>query len=63
MTDQPAIRIGDNSPEYVAYRLFEEVVKHEVPKMSADKLNRKWILDAYAECLMTVRLPANRLKK
>jgi hypothetical protein len=63
MADQPVVRIGDNSPEHVAYRLFEEVVKLEATKMPADKLNRKWILDMYAECLTTVRSPSSRLKK
>jgi hypothetical protein len=50
---------GENSPEGVAYRLFEEVVKSEQPK----KPDRKWILDTYAECLQAVKKPNTRLPK
>ena len=60
MTD-PALHIGDNSPEYVAYRLMLDIAKVEkkalTPSASCQIADRKWVLDTYAECLRIVRSP------
>jgi hypothetical protein len=60
MTDGP-LHIGDNSPEYVAYRLMLDIAKVEkkalTPSASCQTADRKWVLDTYAECLRTVRSP------
>jgi len=57
MADIPVVHIGENSPEYVAYRLLREIARLE--KGMGD---RKKLLDTYAECLRTVRDPHNRPK-
>lgn len=44
--------IGE-SPEYVAFRLLEIVMAAEQKSFAAG-LDRKWLLDAYGECLATV---------
>ena len=68
MPDAPAVCVGDNSPEHIAYRLLSHVVAVEgmsldnKPKAGLKKANRKWILDAYAECLSAIRHPAGRKK-
>jgi hypothetical protein len=63
MTD-PALHIGDNSPEYVAYRLMLDIAKVEkkalTPSASCQTADRKWVLDTYAECLRIVRSPQAR---
>jgi len=51
------VHVGENSPEQVAYKLMELVLGHE----QNDRLTREMILDTYAECLRTVRVP-NRAK-
>jgi hypothetical protein len=63
MTDA-ALHIGDNSPEYVAYRLMLDIAKVEkkalTPSASCQTADRKWVLDTYAECLRIVRSPQAR---
>ena len=56
MADAPVVHIGENSPEEVAYKLFRTVISAEDPP----KKDKKYILDTYAECLQTVRLPHTR---
>lgn len=62
MADAPVVHIGENSPEYVAYRLLLNIAwveqkavdgasSYDPPKPAT----RKWILDTYAECLMAVK--------
>jgi hypothetical protein len=50
---------GDNSPEYVAYRLMIDIARVEKKALGASAscqiADRKWILDTYAECLRAVR--------
>jgi hypothetical protein len=58
MADAPVIHIGENSPEWVAYRLFGDIRGAE----NRSKADRKYILDTYAECLATVRAPNDRLR-
>ena len=56
MADKPVVHIGENSPEYVAYRLLQDVLQAEAPQ----KPSRKLILDAYAECLTAITHPHSR---
>jgi len=61
MSDSPVVHIGENSPEEVAFKLFQEVVSVEIHKGDqTNKVSRKWILDTYAECLLAVRNPSGR---
>jgi len=62
------VHIGENSPEQVAYKLMEKIADVEnmilyTPSNGSRSTvaDRKWILDTYAECLKTVRNPANRV--
>jgi hypothetical protein len=52
------VKLGGMSPEEVAYKLM-----WDVSSLEEGFKNRKALLDAYAECLQTVRMPINRLKK
>jgi hypothetical protein len=59
------INLGENSPEYVALRLFREVAHAENKAIMGNgsrgsKPDKKLILDTYAECLETVRSPNAR---
>ena len=53
MADTAVIHTGENSPEYIAYRLMHHCL--EADKITAEKKTRKAILDTYAECLFAVR--------
>jgi hypothetical protein len=66
MADAPVVYIGENSPEQVAYKLFEHV--RMVERMTLGHpaqgnaisagfrvADRAWILDTYAECIKAVR--------
>lgn len=59
------VHIGENSPEQVAYRLFENIAQIEGKKLfkGSDAPDRKWVLDTYAECLLTVENPLRRVPK
>ena len=50
------VHIGENSPEYVAYRLMHDVRMAEKP----NAINKKWLLDTYADCIRIVRAPGTR---
>ena len=59
MAEQPIVHIGENSPEYVAYRLLKNVARAEgkiLTAMAGDSraADRDYILDTYAECLRAV---------
>jgi hypothetical protein len=60
---QPNIHIGEDSAEHVALQLFREVVKAEIKLNPSLEIDKEYILDTYAECLMAVKLPAKRLGK
>lgn len=47
------VRIGDNSPEYIAYMLMIDVLSADGVK-HADR-TRQLVLDTYAECLHAVK--------
>lgn len=58
MADQTTVHIGENSPQQVAYRLFRDIMVAEGKSLREEdrtsKVNRKYILDTYAECLSAV---------
>jgi len=57
MVDVPSLHIGENSPEQVALKLLEKVnLAEEHPERDRDE-----ILDLYAECLLAVRKPEDRV--
>jgi hypothetical protein len=57
MANDSVVHIGENSPEEVAYRLFNLIEIREGTKAQ----KRKEIIDLYAECVMAVREPRLRL--
>jgi len=53
---------GGPSPEDVAHKLLYAVAWSENIDLDGwAKTDRKWILDTYAECLLTVKDPAARM--
>jgi hypothetical protein len=52
MADQPVVHIGENSPEYIAFRLMDRVLSRE---MESRQQTREIILDTYAECLAAAK--------
>jgi hypothetical protein len=59
------VHIGENSPEHVAYRLFVHVLHADKKTLGGgaapSTVDRKYILDTYAECLNAVQYPTNRV--
>lgn len=53
-TGRPVDLVGD-SAELVAFALLRNVVQMEQKNSTDLKLDRKWLLNAYAECLRAVR--------
>ena len=53
MADQTVVHIGENSPEYVAYKLMLDVMRME----GKDLRSKDEILNLYADCLHTVNSP------
>ena len=53
MTGPFDAEIGE-SPEHMAFRLLEIIMAAE-KKSAATGLDRQWLLDAYGECLATVK--------
>ena len=56
----PVVHIGENSPEYIAYKLLEIIASNEKKTLhgavgSNATADRKWLLDLYGECLRAVR--------
>ena len=58
MAETVNIRVGENTPEQVAYKLTADIAAMEEKKMYASEkgetAGRKWLLDTYAECLDAV---------
>ncbi len=60
MAEQQIIRIAENSPEQIAYKLLETIASNEkkslrgVPGTPATA-DKEWLLSTYAECLRVVR--------
>lgn len=61
MADQTTVHIGENSQEHVAHRLLHEVMlaeKKATGAASADgwtRVDRKYLLDTFGECLQAVK--------
>jgi len=57
MADAPVVHIGENSPEEVAYKLFQMVANVEGKKLYRDQgaADRAYILRTYYECLRSVK--------
>jgi len=58
MADAPIVHIGENSPEYVAFRLMNLIGVHE-KKMGGmnSSADRDWIIRTYCMCLTAVNQP------
>lgn len=57
MADQPAVHIGENSPEEVAFklmRLIADVEGREPYAHGEHPMDREWILRTYDQCLSVV---------
>lgn len=56
------VHIGENSPEYVAYQLMQLIFQAEEKHGGrGGGLDRRTVIDTYAECLSAVRNPAGHL--
>jgi hypothetical protein len=53
MADNMTVHIAENSPEHVAYKLFEQIRLAE--EKGARNSDREYILQTYARCLHIVR--------
>ncbi len=64
MSDTKVVNSGENTPEEVAYKLFNEIAYAEDKRVrnygGKQAPTRQWILDTYAECLRAVRAPYDR---
>lgn len=58
MADQGVVHIGENSPEYVALRLFELIRTAE--NRGDNNSDRAYILNTYEECLLAIKNPHTR---
>ncbi|ACT58030.1 hypothetical protein [Hirschia baltica] len=60
MTEETVVHIGENSPEQVAFKLLEKIMRSENKGVGfndsgPNRADRIYILDTYAECLIAVR--------
>lgn len=57
MSENTVVHMGENSPEEVALKLVRIIAKAEDVDLhpANTTVDRKWLLDTYAECLFTVR--------
>jgi hypothetical protein len=66
MAEAAGVHIVENSPEYVAFKLLQEIAAVEgraIRGIQGDKrANRKWILDTYAQCIAVVRGQPTRVE-
>jgi len=59
----PIVHVGENSPEYVAFRLMEKIATSEGrvfsdrPTGTQQTADRTWNLNTYQECLSAVLSP------
>lgn len=65
MADAKIVNTGENTPEYVAYQLMQDVMRAEGKALysgdKVEKADRKYLLDTYAECIYAVMQPWKRL--
>jgi hypothetical protein len=58
MADAPVVHIGENSPEYVAFRLMRMIAANEKKAVDSSALaDRDWIIRTYCMCLKAVQQP------
>jgi hypothetical protein len=62
------VHSGENSHEQIAYKLLLTIAENEKKPLHSAAAggataDRKWLLDTYAECLLTVRNPSGRQHK
>ena len=62
MSDSPVFNFGEGSPEYIAYKLLQDVMQAENRGLSTagpaalqTLADRVYLLNTYHECLMTVK--------
>ncbi len=63
MSDSPVFNLGEGSPEYIAYKLLQDVMQAENRGLSTAAgpaalqtlADRVYLLNTYHECLMTVK--------
>jgi hypothetical protein len=59
MAEAAVVHVAENSPEYVAFKLLQEIAAVEgraIQGIEGNKrANRKWILNTYAQCISAVR--------
>lgn len=57
MADAAAVHIGENSPEYIAYRLMLNIASCEERTLhsGAKAADREYILTTYQQCLRAVK--------
>ena len=59
MADAPVVHIGENSPEEVALKLVRVIGSAEgkttLGGAPQGDMDRKWLLDTYAECFYAVK--------
>jgi len=57
----PVVHIGENSPELIAYKLFNHIVTVENKTLyrstdsKSELVDRKWILETYVQCIEAVK--------
>lgn len=61
------VHIGENSAEYIAYKLMKHIADSEDIRLESNmggKANatREWILSTYAEAITAVKLPQKIIK-
>lgn len=56
MADAPTINLGENSAEYVAYKLMRHIANAEGVKLEGSGINsnREWIIKTYTMCRLAV---------
>ena len=61
MAEGTVVHIGENSPEYVAYRLMEAIAMAEKKTLpgrgGSQDPDRAWLLRTYAQCVQVVKEP------
>lgn len=60
MPDKTTVDIGRNSPEEVAFKLFDiiaNVEKRELYGHGKNPVDREYVLRTYAQCVQAVKIP------
>ena len=57
MADETVVHIGENSPEQIAYKLFQNIATVEDVNLYGTErspASREWILRTYSQCIRVV---------